>query len=80
MEPEPVAEPTPAPARKQPVRAAAQKAADKNVGQVHASLGFPASMDSVLVAIWVLVTPGEGHTHVHPSRLSRKETLLSHLT
>ena len=49
-------------------------------GLVHACLGFPALSDTVLVAIWVLATPGEGHTHVHPSRLSRKETLLSHLT
>ena len=30
MEPEPVAEPTPAPAPKWPVRVAAQKAAEKN--------------------------------------------------
>ena len=48
--------------------------------ECYASLGFPALCDSVLVAIWVPATPGEGRTRVHPSRLSRKETLLSHLT
>ena len=36
MEPQPVAEPTPAPAPTRPVRAAAQKAADKKAAEAEA--------------------------------------------
>ena len=63
MEPQPVAEPTPAPAPTRPVRAAAQKAADKKAAEAEAA----AKIKELEVELSTLSTQASGGTCFFPA-------------